>query len=942
MLSGITGFLGSAIAEELVLSTDLLVYAPVRAKAGRSPMQRLESLWCERPVLREALGSRIKPFFANIEVELLGLDRERHDKLASEVDLVIHTAAEVGVNQTRQRFWDVNVRGTYNMLEFAKRAAELGDMRRYVHISTAYVAGRIGGTIPERLFADDDYNSLYEQSKHEAELLVSTYEDDFPYAIVRPAQIVGDSRTGFITTFNTLYYPLKKYLRGELSVVPASPDLRVNMVPVDYVAHLACMAGLAEDLHRTRVYHAVGRTEELPTLGELVGAVRTWAEKNLGVSLPSPRYLPVSSLSSIGRARNLRQDAQVKQRGPLRNMLALAPYFSEDRTFEVDNARALVGDGFPRWQDFLPSLLAYACRRGFLNYTDRTVYEQIVHRLRPGASTHVTYFDVGKDGMVRQDGTRVRGEILDIARALVAIGATSGTRVATLGVNSVRYFALDCAIGLVGAVNVPIYYTSPTQDVRSLVEASGAELLFLGTDRMLDGLDLAGLGARVVSMSGRDDLREGIESWDDFIARGHTSQDAVIGLPYVSPHQTATIRYTSGTTGTPKGVLFTQQQVRWMGEVMPTILDWKTRTQKRLSYLSFLPMSHVVEGILVAYAPYYILADIEMYYLNDFPSLVETLPKVRPNLFFSVPRFYEKLWNQFAATSAGRRWIDMPDGPAKRLLATPLRAALLRKAGLDRCRQLIVGSAPIGMELLESFRSLGIEIHNAFGVTEAPLVTLSRLGANELGSVGQLLPDTEVRLDDEGLVYVRGPQVTRGYYAVDEPTLDGEGWLCTGDLGSWSAGGNLVLNGRKKEILVTSYGKNISPQKIEVLLKGIDGVSEAMVVADGKPYTTALVWLEDEVAKALSRGEGDFDFAAFDRAVRRVNDQLSHPEQVKRWIVCARPLTVAAGELTPNLKVRRGVVANTRAALIDTIYEGWQDVPAIPDPADDLLHAGEA
>ena len=235
------------------------------------------------------------------------------------------------------------------------------------------------------------------------------------------------------------------------------------------------------------------------------------------------------------------------------------------------------------------------------------------------------------------------------------------------------------------------------------------------------------------------------------------------------------------------------------------------------------------------------------------------------------------------------------------------------------------------MDLLELFRSLGVEIHNAFGVTEAPLITLSRLGANELGSVGQLLPDTEARIGDDGQVYIRGPQVTRGYDGVPEPVTDADGWFCTGDLAHLSAAGNLVLNGRKKEILVTSYGKNIAPQKIEVLLKSIDGVSEAMVVADGKPFTTALLWLEEGEASS-------FDFGALDSAVLEVNAQLSHPEQVKRWIVAARPLSVVDGELTPNLKVRRNIVAKTRASLIDELYDGWGRCNA----EEDMLHRGEA
>ncbi len=939
LVSGATGFLGSAIIQELMSMTDATVYALVRAKPNRSGIQRLEALWCENPILRDALPSRIVAVEGDIEQAQLGMDSDAYDELVRIIDIVIHTAAEVSVNQTAQRFWNINVRGTQTMLNFARHARAM----RYVHISTAYVAGNAQGHIPECLFGDAQYNSLYEQSKHEAELLVSTYED-VPSVIVRPSQIVGDSRTGFVTTFNTLYYPLKRYLQGKLRAIPASPSLRINMVPVDYVAKLSCKAAFAEDLPSCHVVHAVGQPHELPTLAELLDLVRFWAKENLDLDLPAPIYMPIRGIEVLGRMRNQRRDDTPKRRGALRNLIALAPYFYEDRTYDVAHARMLLPEPFPDWHGYVSNLLAYATRRGFLNYTDRTVAQQILTRLRPNASTHITYYDVDSKGLHKRDGREVRDEILQIADALQAYGVASGTRVATLGVNSVRYFSLDTALGLVGAINVPIYYTSAEQDVYSLVKASGATMLFAGTDRMLDDLDLEELGVKLISMSDHSDLRKGILSWSDFLALGKRRDAelslATSSLPYVPLDQTATIRYTSGTTGTPKGVTFTQQQIRWMGEVMPAILDWKTRTSPKLRYLSFLPMSHVVEGILVAYAPYYILTNMEMYYLNDFPALAKVLPKVRPSIFFSVPRFYEKVWNQFGSTGLGRFWIDLPEGPLKSLLAHPLRYAVLRRAGLDRCRQLIVGSAPIGMELLESFRSLGVEIHNAFGVTEAPLITLSPLGKNELGSVGQLLPNTEVRLDDEGLVYVRGPQVTRYYDGMDEPAVNKDGWFCTGDLGSWSPKHNLILNGRKKEILVTSYGKNIAPQKIEVLLKGIQGVSEAMVVADGRPFTTALFWLEDELAVAAMQDKNAFDFQALDTAVRTINAGLSHPEQVKRWIVCADPLSVASGELTPNLKVRRNEVTNKRAKLVCALYEGWDEIRN--DNAKGMLHGGEA
>lgn len=155
-----------------------------------------------------------------------------------------------------------------------------------------------------------------------------------------------------------------------------------------------------------------------------------------------------------------------------------------------------------------------------------------------------------------------------------------------------------------------------------------------------------------------------------------------------------------------------------------------------MRYLSFLPLSHVVEGILASYAPYYVLCSVDYYYLNDFGALTESLPKVQPTVFFSVPRFYEKLWDQVTANKVGKAWLAAADGPAKKAMGAVLRKAVLKKAGLRYCKQLIVGSAPVSEALLLHFRELGIEIYNAYGQTEAPLITINRLGDNVIPTIG--------------------------------------------------------------------------------------------------------------------------------------------------------------------------------------------------------------
>jgi long-chain acyl-CoA synthetase len=357
---------------------------------------------------------------------------------------------------------------------------------------------------------------------------------------------------------------------------------------------------------------------------------------------------------------------------------------------------------------------------------------------------------------------------------------------------------------------------------------------------------------------------------------------------------------------------------------MCALLPWKARVAPA-RYLSFLPMNHVVEGILGAYAPYYVPAPVDITFLEDFHGLAQALPRVRPTIFFSVPRFYEKVWDRFQESAAGRLYGSVSGTKAhasvlRDLVRPLLRKALLSKAGLDRCAQLMVGSAPCPQSLLANFHELGIELHNAFGLTEAPLVTLNRHGANRLGTVGFPLPSTEVRIAPDGEVMVRGPQVAEAAVGYSGRSLTHDGWLATGDFGAVAPNGDLLIRGRKKEILVTSYGKNIHPAGIETRIRDISGVAEVLLIGDEKPYVSALLWLKELSATPDALAE-------LDEAVRRQNDGLSHAERVKRWAVLTEPLSIERGELTGNLKIRRKAVANLRARQIETLY-GPASAPA--------------
>jgi long-chain acyl-CoA synthetase len=566
----------------------------------------------------------------------------------------------------------------------------------------------------------------------------------------------------------------------------------------------------------------------------------------------------------------------------------------------------------------LPRLLEFAVYHAFMHLSDRTVHEQILFRL-DGRSRPVKYHDIVEGKVVTRTAAEVRREILKAAASMQALGVAKGDRIAIVGLNSTRYLALDVAIGLAGAVSVPIYYTSPPAEMDAIIKESGARLFFVGAPGILGRSGELRSGPHVISFC-RGPVGGGpgrkVTSWEDFLALGKGRElpaEAPVGFGDI-----ATLRYTSGTTGKPKGVIFRHDNLRFMAGTVVSLMPWKAQ-RSAVSYLSFLPLNHVVEGILSTYSPYYAPAPLNIYYLEDFRDLQRALPMARPTIFFSVPRVYEKLWEGLLATGPGTNFARSAPGLKKRLLAGLLRGPLLRRAGLDRCAQLIVGSAPVGEGLLSNLRELGVEVHDAYGLTEAPLVTLNRLGANRIGTVGQPLPETEIKIAQDGEILVRGPQVTRGYFGETEQPFS-DGWLLTGDLGRLD-GGFLVIDGRKKELLATSYGKKIQPGKIEGMLKALGGVAEAMVVGEDRPYCTAMLWVGEDWMPGNA--------AMLDRAILEMNTQAANPEQLRRWAVMANDLRIENGELTANLKLRRSEVLRMREAVVKALYGEGEAPPAV-------------
>ena len=539
-----------------------------------------------------------------------------------------------------------------------------------------------------------------------------------------------------------------------------------------------------------------------------------------------------------------------------------------------------------------------------------------------------------------------RDEVAGVARGLIAAGVRAGDRVALMSRTRYEWTLADYAIWAAGAVTVPIYETSSTEQVRWIIEDSGAVACITESAAHTATVREATPGLAHVWQIDAGALTELAGQGSTVGTEGVEQRRAGVRADDV-----ATIIYTSGTTGRPKGCVLTHRNM--LTDIGNAIPELDVLFRPGSTTLLFLPLAHSFARLLQIGA---VQARVQTAFAPDVKNLAADLARVRPTFVLAVPRVFEKVYNtarQKAHGDGKGRIFDAAEATAiayskalqdgrvglgltlKHNLFNRLVYGKLRAALGGRCTAAISGGAPLGERLGHFYRGIGLLVLEGYGLTEtSPAVTFNRESALRIGTVGRPLPGVTLRIADDGEILVRGDVVFKEYFNNPEATAEAiqDGWFHTGDLGSLDEDGFLRITGRKKEILVTAGGKNVAPAVLEDRIRAHPLVSQCMVVGDQKPFIAALVtvdeealptWL-DEQGRAAADAAGLRDDpalrAAIQSAVDEANKAVSQAEAIRVFRILPRDFTEATGELTPSLKVKRAVVMKEYADEIDAIY----------------------
>ena len=530
---------------------------------------------------------------------------------------------------------------------------------------------------------------------------------------------------------------------------------------------------------------------------------------------------------------------------------------------------------------------------------------------------------------------QVHDQVRDLALGLGVLGFQPGEFAVIWSRNRSEATVADYAVMHAGGIPVFIYNTVSAGQAAYIAGHCEATVAIVEREflpKLRSVWDELPKLRQIILIDGEADDAIG---WPQLLGLGHAEAKRSPGVfeqtwRQVRPDDLATLIYTSGTTGQPKAVMLTHRNVRYyqLATLRVIPLEQQSDEDGNARLVSYLPMAHVTGRSVDHWGA--IARSLTLAYCPDSLRLFEIAAQIHPTGLIGIPRVWEKL---YAALST-----VLPDVSPAAVRAMPeaARQGILAHIGLDKCRVATSGAAPIDPAIIEFFEALGLPITEGWGMSElSNAATLAAPGQARKGAVGKAFPGMEVRIADDGEVLVRGPLVMAGYYKDPERTaeaLDADGWMHTGDIGELDADGFLKITDRKKELIITSGGKNISPALIEYELQRHPLISQACAVGDRRNYVTALIVLDPEVTPAWAKEQGidaaslaelaahPSVLAEIERGVAEANSHLARVEQVRRFRVLPNEWTAETGELTPTLKRRRRVITDRYAHEIDQLY----------------------
>jgi long-chain acyl-CoA synthetase len=549
--------------------------------------------------------------------------------------------------------------------------------------------------------------------------------------------------------------------------------------------------------------------------------------------------------------------------------------------------------------------------------------------------------------------TELGRRVYAFARALHELGVRKGDRVSILAENCPEWAITDWATLCLGAITVPIYPTLTAPQVSEILRDSEPKVLVVSDKKQrrkaCEAVEGTGLNPQMICIE--PDSGSETPSFEQMLNQpGALTESELRALVDASqPDDIITFIYTSGTTGEPKGAMLTHRNLISNIEAVLELIDWRPDDV----FLSFLPLSHVFERMGGHFLPIY--AGLTIAYAESLFTLANDMLEVKPTLMLGVPRFYASVMDRILASVRqmpplrqklfyrmlevgkvyAQCWREGRSAPLgvrlQHAVLDKLVAAKIRERVGGRLRYFVSGGAALPKEVAEFFHAFGILILEGYGLTEtSPVLTVNPPRAPRFGSVGKPIRGVEIKIAEDGEILARGPNIMLGYYKKPEATaaaIDPDGWFHTGDVGYMDKDGYLYITDRKKDILVLANGKNVAPQPIENMLKQSELVQEAVVYGDGMSAPVALIVPNIDALRAFAKQAGieadgdallnhDAIQKRFRQELERVNRELADFQRLKGFRLISKPFSIETGELTPTLKVKRRVVAEKYAHLL--------------------------